>query len=509
MRSAYLVVLLLGFNLLPINAVHADQAILIGGGYNVNGSQGQIELNVKWVQDVLKKAKIPVTTFFTDGNDPAPDVHYLHQGSNDTEPTAVDRLAVQLEPVARLFKNRLANQRRYRNHRVENVQDGTAADTLTQAINDILAKQPNESNLIVFNGHGKQSRTSMDKVTMELWNDTHITAADLHGILNQSNASNRFVFTQCYSGGFHRLAYKNPEQGLKLSETTRCGFTAESAYRLAEGCSAGINVDDYRDYTTYFFAALDGYDRNGKVLPVETDTNGDGDVSLREAHFYTLENAHSTDLPRSTSEDYLTNWQPWFLKWTVEKPSLQNNEYAKIFRLLAARHNISLTGNPVKAIRQHIKKYAELADDLTARQSDLQVEINKVQKTLIYAAESKWPSLANPYTAMFQSMSASGEMIQVANWVREQPDYQTMVDLQNENDNIARTLLENERDLTQMHKMLHFRNIARLKRQIYEYGTAEQISDYEKLVACEDTPLVFSQQSDTDKPILNTQITED
>jgi len=52
--------------------------------------------------------------------------------------------------------------------------------------------------------------------------------------------------------------------------------------------------------------------------------------------------------------------------------------------------------------------------------------------------------------------------------------------------------------------MLHFRKIARLKRQIYEYGTPEQISDYEKLVACEDTPLVSSEQ--TDKPILSTQI---
>jgi len=456
---------------------------LIGGGYNVNGSQGQIELNVKWVQDVLKKASLPVTTFFTDGNNPAPDVHYLHQDSKETEPTAIDILATQLEPVARLFKNRVANQRRYRNHSVEHVQDGTTADTLTQAIVDILASNPDESNLIVFNGHGKQSKTSTDKVTMELWNDTHLTAAELHGILNQSNAANRFVFTQCYSGGFHRLAYKNPEQGLALSDTTRCGFTAESAYRLAEGCSAGVNTEDYRDYTTYFFAALDGYDRNGNVLPVETDTNSDGDVSLREAHFYTLEHAHSTDLPRSTSEDYLATWQPWFLKWTVEKPTLQNNEYARIFRVLADRHNISLAGNPVKAIRKLMQTYVNSADDLTAQQSDLKASIDTVQKKLIYAAESKWPSLANPYTAMFQSMSASGEMIQVANWLREQPDYQTLVDLQNNSDNVVQAMLENERNLTQMHKMLHFRKIARLKRQIYEYGTPEQISDYDQKTA--------------------------
>ena len=508
MRSTYVLILLFGLSLSSIKTVQADQAILIGGGYNPNGSQGQIELNVKWVQSVLKKANLPVTTFFTDGDDPNPDVHYLHQASDSTEPSTVDTLAAQLEPVARLFQNQVANQRRYRNHNIEDVQQGTVADTLAQAIEDILESNPDEPNLIVFNGHGRQSKNSVDKVTMELWNDTSMTATELHSILNTSKAPNRFVFTQCYSGGFHRLAYENPEQGLTLSDTTRCGFTAESAYRLAEGCSAAVDTDDYRDYTTYFFAALDGYDRNGKLLPVETDTNGDGNVSLREAHFYTIENAHSTDLPRSTSEDYLAAWQPWFLKWTTERPILQNNEYAKLFRTLAGRHDIPLAGNPAKAIRKNMQFYFNIADDLTTQQIDLQSSIANVQKTLINAAESKWPSLSKPYTAMFHAMSASGENIQVANWLREQPDYQKLVDLQNKDDAIMRTLLENERDLTQMHKMLHFRNIARLKRQIYEYGTPEQISDYEKLVACEDTPLSFSEQPHSDNPVLSTQVTD-
>ncbi len=508
MRPAYFVLLLLGISLLSTKASQADQAILIGGGYNANSSQGQIELNVKWVQSVLKKADIPVTTFFTDGDDPGFDVHYLNPPSQDKELNALDKLAEQLDPVARLFNNRVANQRRYRSHTIEDVQDGTESDTLAKALEDILTSKPDEPNLIVFNGHGNQSKTSMDKVTMELWNDTWMTAADLHSILNRSEASNRFIFTQCYSGGFHRLAYKNPEHGLELSDTTRCGFTAESAYRLAEGCSASIDTDDYRDYTTYFFAALDGYDRNGNLLPFDTDTNRDGAVSLREAHFYTLENAHSTDLPRSTSEDYLATWQPWYLKWITEKPTLQNNEYAKIFRVLAGRHDIPLSENPVKAIREKMQSYLEIDEDLKAQQSDIQSTLAEVHLELIYAAQAKWPALADPYTAMFQTMLASGEIVQVANWLREQPDYQKLVELQTQDDNIVQSLLDNERNLTQMHKMLHFRNIAKLKRQIYEYGTPEQISDYEKLVACEDKPLNSSEQPGSDKLIVNTRLTD-
>ena len=107
--------------ILTTGTARADQAILIGGGYNVNTSQGQIELNVRWVQDVLKRSDLPVVTFFTDGDNSAPDVHYLKSESTDTgtDASAIDDLAEQLEPVARLFDNQLANKRRYRNHEVD------------------------------------------------------------------------------------------------------------------------------------------------------------------------------------------------------------------------------------------------------------------------------------------------------------------------------------------------------------------------------------------------------
>jgi len=419
-------------------------------------------------------------------------VHYLHAESEELEPTAIDTLAKQLEPVARLFENQVANQRRYRNHEIDNVNGGTQADLLSQSLSDLFASAPDDPSLIVFNGHGKQSKSTADKVTMELWNDTQMNVKELHGLLNQSNAASRFVFTQCYSGGFHRLAYANPEKGLELSSELRCGFTAESAYRLAEGCSASINTDDYRDYTTYFFAALDGYDRDGEILPIDTDTNGDGLTSMREAHFYTLEHAFSTDLSRSTSEDYLNSWQPWYLKWASGKPALPNNEYAKLYRTLAAKHNIPLDENPAKSIRGKMKDYADNADTLNARRSQLRENVQNVQNELIYAAQRQWPSLAGPYTALFQTLVASGEMLQVSQWLTEQPNYQSLVNLQNEEVTVANALLDNERNLTQMQKLFQFRKLSKLQHQLYQYGTQQQIIDYERLISCEDAPLVFS-----------------
>ena len=483
--------LLIGLCLLPLSSARADQAILIGGGYNINGSQGQIELNVSWIQDVLNKVNMPVVTFFTDGDDPAPDVHYLHTKVEGDEPSPVDQLAEQLEPVARLFDNQIANARRFKNHEIKSVIGGTEASSLSNALADLFEAAPNDPTLLVFNGHGKQSKTTPDKVTMELWDDTSMTAAELHTLMEKSNAAGRFVFTQCYSGGFHRLAYKNPEQGLELSSNMRCGFTAESAYRLAEGCSASIDSDDYRDYTTFFFAALDGYDRQGEILGVETDTNSDGQVSMREAHFYTLEYAHSTDLSRSTSEDYLSAWQPWYLKWSSGRGSLPNNEYAKLYRTLADRHSIPLSDSPAKHIREKMNMYKDTAAQLQLRRIEIRHEIRAIQDELIYAAQRKWPSLSGPYTALFQSLVVSGEMIQVAQWVSEQPGYLSLVDLQNEDQTLSDSILDAERNLTQMQKLFEFRKLARLQNQLYLYAKPEEVRDYEKLVACEDSPLIF------------------
>ncbi len=478
--------------LLAASVAKADQAVLIGGGYNINGSQGQIELNVRWVQDVLKRSGLPVVTFFTDGNDPAPDVHFQQiETSSDTD-NPIEELSQKLEPVARLFDNHQSNLTRYRDHAVPDVKGSTQSDKLKPALLELLDSAPEDPTLIVYNGHGKQSESTPDKVTMELWNDTQMTASELHSILDNSKAPTRFVFTQCYSGGFHRLAYENPESGLELSSSQRCGFTAESAYRLAEGCSASIDSDDYRDYTTYFFAALSGYDRHGEILPVDTDNNRDGKISLREAHLYTLENAHSTDLSRSTSEDYLNTWQPWYLKWAAGKSGLPNNEYARLFRNLADRHDIVLNENPAKNIRAKIQTYQSTMYDLYEKMHRLDESLKSIKHELMEKATTKWPALVSPYTANFQTMIASGEMLAVAQWLKEEPMYKNLVELQMEEQNSINAMLNAERDITQMQKLLEFRKLAKLKKQLYEYGTSQHIKDYERLVSCEDQPLALT-----------------
>ena len=79
------------------------------------------------------------------------------------------------------------------------------------------------------------------------------------------------------------------------------GFFSTSFDRVASGCSPSEDESSYRDYASYFFAALQGVDRLGrKVLTKDHDNNGD--VSFLEAHAYALAEGHSIDVGILTSD---------------------------------------------------------------------------------------------------------------------------------------------------------------------------------------------------------------
>ena len=364
----------------------ADEAILVGGGYSAHRSEAQIELDAGWIRDVLERAGVPVTLRFTDGDAPGSDVMELL--GPDAPPSP-------LEPLARTFGELRAERTRWRNHGLENVAGPTTRDALVPALVDAFARADaaDEPLLLVYNGHGTQSTTaSPADVRLELWGGTGLRAGELHALLEDHESPVRWVFTQCYSGGFHRLAYGDPDAGIGLAGGARCGFTAESAYRLAEGCSASIETDDYRDYSTFLFAALDGAERDGDVLFEDPDADADGAVTPREAHLYALGHAWSSDLSRSTSEDFLDAWQPWWLRWLPAPARVPENEYARLYRALAARVGVALDDGP-DSIRAGIAGREAELDALAGRRAGLRAEEARLGESLARAVSERWPAL--------------------------------------------------------------------------------------------------------------------
>ncbi|HLF12158.1 MAG TPA: hypothetical protein VJA26_13165, partial [Gammaproteobacteria bacterium] len=249
---------------------------LIGGGNTVDDSQVQIEANVGWLQTIFRERDIEARTYFGAGNTGEPDVAYLARP---------DESGV-----------------RYRPHRLPDVSGSTRRPELTEALRRDLGSLPaGDDALVIFNGHGGIDSADTRKNYLKLWGDGRMTVSDLESLLDAAprEARVRFVMAQCYSGAFAGLVYDDPQTASGF-QGNRCGFMSEAADRLAEGCGLSLEETEFRDYTTYFFAALAGRTRAGEPIEQDVvDRGGDGAVSFRESHFYALLNAHSSDLSRS------------------------------------------------------------------------------------------------------------------------------------------------------------------------------------------------------------------
>jgi len=477
-----------------VTQVSADQAILIGGGPNLNKTPVQIEQNVAWVQGILDKNDLRVSTFFTDNDQTTADVFYRFEEDEAAEYKEFDLYARALEPLARIYGEQDLNALRTRSNNIENLSGGTDATDLSTSIAQLLRENPEKSNLLIFNGRGHRNNGSNEQPSLALWNNTQMSVAELHSLLDNASTPIRFVMTQCQSGSFHRLAYKDPAQGLTLAENKRCGFTASSVYSDSEVCTKFVNESDYRDYSTYFFAALDGYDRDGEILALDPDRNQDGQITLREAHFYSMQEAHSIDLSRSSSEDFLQQWEPWYLKWASANQNLPNNEYAKLFRTTADKHNVSLDNNTAKTIRSELMSLEQETLSLQKQRDELESSIEKLQSQIISDASVRWPSLLGPYTAGYQSLAASGELLVISDWISKQAIYADVLNAQRDSKLLEEAMLDNQRQETRMRKLLHFRELANLKEHLYQYGSNDDIQSYENLVSCEDTPLNISKR---------------
>lgn len=476
--------------LLATPAPAADHVWLIGGGPEPQSSEVQIEQNVLWASRVLAAApgKRALHLYFTDGAAPGRDVKLW-------SPAPETRAALQ--PLARVYGSHELNGERYRSHQIKNVSGGTEAGALREQLaREFSALHPGDRAFIVFNGHGQHHPADPAGNTVQLWNNTTLDVREFEALLVRIDARVpvRFLFTQCYAGAFARLVHPLAKDTLELAAGERCGFLAEGPDRPAEGCSAAINSDDYRDYSTYFFAALSGRTRRGERLPNDPDRDRDGRVSLYEAHLYALRNAHSNDLPRSTSEDFLERWHPRALDWSLALESAhgarpEDNPYF----VLAAEvtQALGIVGTPAQiaqAIRRRVDAYRARQKALDQEQAGLEREIQAVQAEIQQALEWRWPEAGMPYTGahrrfLQQDLAAAQEFILA------HARYPELVARQTRHAELNDELLANERDQTQMEKVERLQKLGRLRSRFDRHASAATQAGYRRLLACERQPL--------------------
>lgn len=462
-----------------------DYIWLIGGGPSTQSSQGQIELNVKWEREVIARqspdAKLRV--FYTDGNLPEKDV-IVWQHPRESKDA--------LQPLARVFGAQTHNGESYHSHTLPNVVGGTRADILiTDLKKEFATLKRGDRALLIFYGHGTFEDKDVGLNALRLWDNTQLTARELESLLSVINPDVpvRFVLPQCFSGGFSRVMHPRGDDTRDLVQHNRCGFMSVPQNRESEGCSPSINVGDFRDYSTYFFAALDGRTRLGdKLAPGTADRNGDGSVSLREAHLYSIATAMSVDSPRSTSEIFLEDWQPWYLRWLPVAP-VPGNVYQQLAAQLAVANSPPSNGRALMdALAASQKQTTSERDSMKLEKDEIEKSVKKLQAVMRADVAKRWPEAMYPYTFNFYKFLRT-QLDQVQEFIVRRADYPQLVNRQERILQLDTSILAADRKLAQFDKIIRLRRLSWLSGQFQRFANDKDRASYERLLACEETRL--------------------
>ena len=465
--------IMLGFVCLVIAApVQAGQKIIqIGGGNKIDNSQGQIEDNVIWLSEILNKSSSDIVNYFASGEGDEKDVS-LYDTSG---------VSSSMEVISRVFEDGDANRLVFKHNDVPGLSGGTNKKELTKSITSVLENVASEQEiLLIFNGHGGHDRRDERNNTLKIWGDERLNVSEVDKILDHApdKSTIRFIFPQCYSGGFYYLIFDDPFSD-RLSSQNRCGFFAESAMEESEGCSLNTNRDEYRDYSNYFFAPLNGETRNGEPLPISADMDRDGTVSYRESHFYALMVGESKDLSRSTSEIFLEDWAPWYLRWGYAEN--KESDYWKIAEYVARKHKLSLNGKDLR----EAKKILQISLDKTlSAQKGYIEEINKLSSAIKAEVVKKWPEANHPYTSRYVSV-IENQIDDISSYIQSLQSYTELIHAQNGLADMNRQELDLERKKSQIDKIQRMKMLARLEKQFVVYADKTAKQTYQRLIDCE------------------------
>ncbi len=468
--------------LLPLSAAATDRVWVVGGGPEPEYSQVQIERNVAFARRVMA-GRLPgarIGTWFTDGDDPRPDVkEWVRPGEGDAE----------LQPLARVLDAYRLNGNAYRNHRLADV-DGPARrrPVLEALAQGLTALGPGEEGWLVYAGHGSPAAPAGGGSRLDLWGHERVTVADLQRLLARAGPGPgsrfRYVMTQCHAGGFARLAW--PEGGVPDGRV--CGFMAVAEEGLAEGCTADLDVGNYRGYSTYFFAALAGRARDGAPLAFDPDRDGDGRTDPYEAHLYALVAARSTDIPRSTSEQWLLDQAPWYLPLVPVTPA-PDNPFRPLVAELAGSLGIDPGVRPLRrAIHARRLAWSLRLEALADRQARHRAAASGARGVIAAELVARFPEVRWPYTRGYARFLRE-DLAEAQALVRGHPLYAPMREDQDAYWRLDGARLELERQLALLDRLQHLDALARRYDHFAARPDGPAWAAYTRLNTCERAPL--------------------
>ena len=315
----------------------ADYFITIGGGYSPEGNQASQEANVLFVQKVLAEGHAAFAShqiFFANGSSGRRDVQALDQRPDPS---------TEAEQLFRdIFHGDGGGDRVvYRRHRLPWLSGRNAPDDVEAGLRSVIGRLAAGDRLFLYvTAHGGSGDDDDEhNTTISCWGDRSISVRQLSRWLDEASplAEVIFVMTQCYCGGFSDGMYVGGDGEDELAAATRVGFFAQQYDLPAAGCRADVSNDE--EYSSYFWGAFLGQTREGAPLP-DVDCNGDGVVSLAEAHTCAVLHCNSIDIPLRTSEAFLRRHS------RIDGDHEESDQYGELSSLSGRLNEIAARARP-------------------------------------------------------------------------------------------------------------------------------------------------------------------
>ena len=295
-----------------------------------------------------------------------------------------------LARLGHLFAPRAGRDAHYRETRLEPEGPATAERVLETIAGEVGA--PGPPLLVYVAGHGEPGEDAADNVVV-FWGQGALTPVDLAERLDAVPDARplRLVVSTCHAGGFTEVLFQGGDAAREPARVTRCGLFATTWDRQASGCDPDPDRRRHEGYGIHFLHALRGEDRDGRPLPPEElDFDGDGIVTLLEAHGRVRVASSGVEVPTTTSERWLRLAAP---TGAAGQPVALPVEDA-VVAALAASLSVPPQAGAVEARVARLEEAPRRLDQelLEARDEELRL-FEEVAARLL----SRWPVLDDPW----------------------------------------------------------------------------------------------------------------
>jgi hypothetical protein len=381
---------------------------------------------------------------------------------------AADVLAGQL---AELFAPRGGRAANYRTTTLD-VDAAATVDNVLAALATASATADEAPLVVYLAGHGAPGATPGD-TAIDLWGQSPLRAVDLATTLDAGQRATRLVITSCFSGGFGELAFVGGDAAGQAARG-RCGLFAATAEREASGCDPNPDRAAQQGYGLHFLNALRGLDRDGR--PAAIDVDGDGRVSLLEAHTRVRVASAGIDVPTTTSDRWLR----------ARASGLRGRSVAVMLpeeqAVVAALGELGELGDEIAA-RTALARVDKDMSEVTGRIDQAGAAEDAAYRRVAADLLARWPVLDDPWHPDFAATLAAGRAAISAHLASSEA-YAAFVAARADGDAAQAELAAAMGRSARLERLVRAHETLRLAGRLKARGGADWRT-YEALLACE------------------------